>query len=173
MNLPHSIESFIDESPVSLVAEKGGPLSLKEIHEFYNREVLPLVKNKKYGQLCLAGLMFAQDYIWEGHEIVQDYPDLEASWWHAFMHRMEGDYGNASYWYRRVGDPVEYSEFYKLLSELSLEGEVCVIQDSSVWDPFEFNGLIDRYRASSESALMQVHLLEFKYLFGLCFRKLS
>ena len=171
MNIPESVEKFIDESPISLVASNGGPLSLNDIQGFYDSELAPLVKNKKYGRLCLAGLMFAQDYIWEGHEIVQDYPELEASWWHAFMHRMEGDYGNAAYWYRRVGEPQQYTALFDLIKDLSLDSTVSVIQDSSKWDPFEFNGLINKYQATNESSLQLVHNLEFKFLFELCLKK--
>ncbi len=44
---------------------------------------------------------------WEGaHSIVQDDPGKEAAWIHAYLHRAEGDLGNASYWYRRAGKPV-------------------------------------------------------------------
>jgi len=28
------------------------------------------------------------------------------SWIHAYLHRKEGDQGNAAYWYRRAGKPV-------------------------------------------------------------------
>lgn len=171
MNIPESIESFIDQSPISLVAQKGGPISLQGVKNFYEKEVSPEVKNKKYGQLCLGALMFAQDYIWEGHDIVQDYPELEASWWHAYMHRMEGDYGNSAYWYRRVGTPAAYSDFFELVQALQLDEKVSVIQDSSSWDPFEFNGLINNYRKTSEESLKEVHNLEFKYLFDICYRK--
>ena len=38
------------------------------------------------------------------HLIAQDHEDHEiANWIHAVAHRMEGDLGNARYWYRRVG----------------------------------------------------------------------
>ena len=42
---------------------------------------------------------------WQGaHLIAQDHEDHElANWIHAVVHRMEGDLGNARYWYRRVG----------------------------------------------------------------------
>jgi hypothetical protein len=30
----------------------------------------------------------------------------EGSWVHAYLHRKEGDQGNAAYWYRRAGKPV-------------------------------------------------------------------
>jgi len=37
------------------------------------------------------------------HEIIQDIEDKTAAWIHAYLHRKEGDIGNADYWYRRAG----------------------------------------------------------------------
>jgi hypothetical protein len=37
------------------------------------------------------------------HSVAQDDPGVEASWVHAYLHRKEGDQGNAAYWYRRAG----------------------------------------------------------------------
>jgi hypothetical protein len=38
------------------------------------------------------------------HEIVQaDEDSRHACWAHAIVHLMEGDFGNARYWYRRAG----------------------------------------------------------------------
>jgi len=55
--------------------------------------------------LKALGLLAAGD--WDGaHRIVQDDPSAEAAWVHAHLHRVEGDLGNAGYWYRRAGQPV-------------------------------------------------------------------
>ena len=37
------------------------------------------------------------------HNIVQDINTETASWIHAYLHRIEGDLGNANYWYNRAG----------------------------------------------------------------------
>ena len=37
------------------------------------------------------------------HGIAQDIHDRSGSWVHAYLHRKEGDQGNAAYWYRRAG----------------------------------------------------------------------
>jgi len=43
---------------------------------------------------------------WErAHSIAQDIDDDSASWVHAYLHRKEGDLGNAAYWYRRAQKP--------------------------------------------------------------------
>lgn len=37
------------------------------------------------------------------HRIAQSDPSRDGSWVHAYLHRVEGDLGNASYWYRNAG----------------------------------------------------------------------
>jgi hypothetical protein len=40
---------------------------------------------------------------WErAHNVAQDVDDRDGSWVHAYLHRKEGDLGNAAYWYRRA-----------------------------------------------------------------------
>ena len=41
------------------------------------------------------------------HEVAQEIHDANGAWIHAYLHRREGDLGNAAYWYRRAGRPVE------------------------------------------------------------------
>jgi hypothetical protein len=41
---------------------------------------------------------------WEkAHEVAQDVAGPDGAWVHAYLHRKEGDVGNAAYWYRRAG----------------------------------------------------------------------
>lgn len=37
------------------------------------------------------------------HAVAQDIDDETGAWVHAYLHRKEGDQGNAAYWYRRAG----------------------------------------------------------------------
>lgn len=39
------------------------------------------------------------------HEIAQEIESREAAWVHAYLHRKEGDAGNAGYWYGQAGKP--------------------------------------------------------------------
>jgi hypothetical protein len=43
---------------------------------------------------------------WDGaHAVAQDVETADGAWVHAYLHRKEGDVGNAGYWYRRAGKP--------------------------------------------------------------------
>ncbi len=55
----------------------------------------------------LAALWHAAKGDWNAaHRLVQDEASAEAAWVHAYLHRVEGDLGNAGYWYRQAGKPV-------------------------------------------------------------------
>ena len=55
----------------------------------------------------LAALWWAGKGDWDAaHRIAQDGDGPDAAWVHAYLHRVEGDLGNAGYWYRRAGKPV-------------------------------------------------------------------
>ncbi len=51
----------------------------------------------------LKALWFEGKSDWESaHNIAQDIHNNDGSWIHAYLHRVEGDLGNASYWYSRA-----------------------------------------------------------------------
>ena len=51
----------------------------------------------------LKALWFEGKGDWESaHNIAQDIHNNDGSWIHAYLHRVEGDLGNASYWYSRA-----------------------------------------------------------------------
>lgn len=55
----------------------------------------------------LAALWWAAKGQWDAaHKIVMNEETAEAAWVHAYLHRVEGDLGNAGYWYRQAGQPV-------------------------------------------------------------------
>lgn len=57
--------------------------------------------------LALAGLWWDGKGDWtRAHESAQQDEGPAGSWVHAYLHRKEGDQGNAAYWYQRAGKPV-------------------------------------------------------------------
>ena len=41
----------------------------------------------------------------KAHAVVQNDPSSMGCWAHGIVHMLEGDLGNARYWYRRAGQP--------------------------------------------------------------------
>src|SRR5882672_8316122 len=71
----------------------------------------------------LAGLWWAAKGEWDkAYRIVQDEHGAKTAWVHAYLHRVEGDLGNAGYWYRHAGKPVATgpleTEWEQMVSEL-------------------------------------------------------
>lgn len=62
---------------------------------------------------------------WEqSHHIIQDIEDANAAWIHAYLHRKEGDIGNADYWYRRAGKkrpPVSLDQEWETITAALIE----------------------------------------------------
>jgi hypothetical protein len=55
---------------------------------------------------ALAALWWAKRGDWDkAHKIVMDDDGRDAAWVHAYLHRLEGDAGNAAYWYRQAKRP--------------------------------------------------------------------
>jgi len=65
--------------------------------------------------MLLQALLLDAAGDWDNaHRIAQDDYSQDGSWVHAYLHREEGDLGNASYWYRSAG---------KKIPRMSLEEE--------------------------------------------------
>jgi hypothetical protein len=67
-----------------------------------------LSKVKPPGEVspALAALWWQAKSDWDrAHSLVMDEPGKDCAWVHAHLHRVEGDLGNARYWYKQAGKP--------------------------------------------------------------------
>ncbi len=112
------------------------------------------VKSPSMAACCQSGLWLLHNFLHESHEISQSIDSAEGSWWHAIMHRSEGDFSNAKYWYRRVGEHEAMGE---------IEGG---------FDPNAFVDLCQRdYRSGPLSDETQaIAFAEWKALFDFCYQ---
>lgn len=71
----------------------------------------------------LQALWYAKADQWEeAHNIAQEIHTATGSWIHALLHLIEGDTGNAGYWFRKAGRPTRsVSEIDELWAEISGE----------------------------------------------------
>ncbi len=102
----------------------------------------------------LAGLWLLAGDLDASHEYSQAIEDRDGSFWHGIMHRREGDFGNAKYWFRRVGD-------HPALRQL---------RESAYRDPYEFVDAVERAsrRSAATPDLSAAQWSEWQTLFAHC-----
>lgn len=89
-----SLASIIEPLPLPSLA--AGPTSVS-LRQWLESEPEPLTPLERSGLWLLGGDLDAS------HEISQSIETPEGSFWHGIMHRREGDFWNAKYWFRRIG----------------------------------------------------------------------
>jgi hypothetical protein len=128
----------------------------------------------------LSGLWLWHDWLDSSHTISQDLHDSTGSFWHAIMHRREGDFGNAKYWYARCQDhPVLRSMAAyanDILHPLPADKSLLRLVRSG-WDPNAFVDLVqevDQQPADPRhNAAVTLQKLEWRLLFDHCMRAAS
>lgn len=143
-----------------------------------------------YGLSIKAGLHLWNESLDKSHCLSQNIPHPTGSYWHGIMHRMEGDYDNAKYWFDRVGThPIYKTLHMEKLKRLnsrdidhleSRELRLCLRQLllQPAWDPYLF---VDAIQASVtlgrepkvERMLQAMQKQEILALMEYCYRKAS
>jgi hypothetical protein len=127
---------------------------------------------------CLAGVWLLHDFLDESHAISQNIDTPSGSFWHGIMHRREGDYSNAKYWFRHVGFHdvlIELGErAVKLPHETDSGGVAAEIAPFVNFDPL---AMVDASQAAlrtggaAERFCRRVQQAEWELLFDHCYRR--
>jgi hypothetical protein len=135
---------------------------------------------------CLAGLWLRHDFLDQSHTLSQDLHTPTGSFWHGIMHRREGDYDNAKYWFRRVGEHPAYAALHAAAqAELRLDPsgpgeatrdlpprELLQLLSAPGWDPLRFVDVVAaacRGRSTLVEPCRRLQCLEWETLFDFCF----
>lgn len=135
----------------------------------------------------VSGLLLWNGNLDRSHTISQGIENTTGSYWHGIMHRMEGDYWNAKYWFRRVGrhsamsrlneaarEPLaafkagaDAPEADRLIGRLAAAGE---------WDPFLFVDAVEaiaegRGSDGARALLEELQHLEMSVLMKYCLER--
>src|SRR5262249_49892743 len=100
------------------------------------------IVNEEMARACMAGLWLHFDFLDTSHRLSQEIASAEGSYWHGVMHRREGDFGNASYWFRRAGSLPFFAELgqqaAQLIARQSKQPELARLARGDSWDPYRF-----------------------------------
>ena len=119
--------------------------------------------------LVRGGLLYALDAIDEAHRIFQDASGDLGSYWHGLMHRREGDFDNARYWFRRAGILPIFAAMHRAGAEKS-----ALMARQSTWDPYLVTGQCEQARFGAEDLdpeLVGLQRAEFHVLFDYSWRQ--
>lgn len=93
-----------DERLPELGPGKSNKAARRALHALSVATLFPGgVRDRLMAQACIAGMWLHHDFLDESHAISQENHTPTGSYWHGIMHRREPDFGNAKYWFRRVG----------------------------------------------------------------------
>ena len=134
------------------------------------------VRHREMARACLAGLWLYHDFLDESHRISQSLHGREGSYWHGIMHRREGDFANAKYWFRRTG-PHPIHEALNLGARSvvrEIDADAASLASSSTWDPAAFVDLCAGACAGQNEAAdlcRRIQEREWRLLFDYCYRR--
>ncbi len=86
----------------ALVVDRGATDELRLLVDHILAK--PAIARHAQGPALAAGLWLYVDQLDSAHRICQAHEgDATHDYWHAILHRREGDFSNSKYWFRRVG----------------------------------------------------------------------
>jgi hypothetical protein len=135
------------------------------------------IVDQQMAACCVAGVWLLYDFLDESHEISQAIHNSSGSFWHGIIHRREGDYANAKYWFRQVGQHPIFPDLVQAAQELSVSDgseSARAFQTWAVWDACRFVDLCQaavQGRSSGESFLCRVQEAEWELLFDHSYRR--
>jgi hypothetical protein len=136
------------------------------------------VRDRAMADACRAGLWLYHDFLDESHTLSQSIDTTTGSYWHGLMHRREPDYGNAAYWFRRVGNHPIFRPLHDAAVHLAETGAADAaarfLGHQTRWDPFAFIDLCAACAAgqsSSELLCRQIQQREWELLLDYSYRQ--
>jgi hypothetical protein len=137
-----------------------------------------IIVDKTSARLCVAGLWLLYDHLRECHKTAQLIETPDGGYWHAVMHRREGDFSNSKYWYRNVGEheifPTLYKKAKEIVSQNNANSQINLLFEQSHWNSFAFVDLCDaavQRKGVLERICQNIQQIEWQLLFDHCYMK--
>lgn len=129
-----------------------------------------------------CGLLVWNDDLEAAHKIAQAVETPTGSFWHAIIHRREGDGSNARYWWQLTGEHPAFARIYEHVSsetEDELGGDahdfLAQLQQAGHWQPDEFVTACERIHTSSadDTGLRRIQIIEIESLLKWCLQRIG
>jgi hypothetical protein len=133
------------------------------------------IRHREMAEACVAALWLYGDDLDRAHRISQGLRGREGSYWHGIMHRREGDFANAKYWFRRVGPHPIHEALAGRARQLAREAaaDAAVLRSQPAWNPCAFVDLCETAGAGHGGATdlcREIQRQEWQLLFDYCHR---
>jgi len=119
--------------------------------------------------LVRGGLLYALDDLDGSHRFFQEASGDLGSYWHGVVHRREGDFENARYWFRRAGQLPFFGELHGRAA-----GDSAEMARQPSWDAYLFTGQCEQARFGADELtgeLIALQRAEFAVLFDYSWRR--
>ena len=120
--------------------------------------------------LSRAGALWLYGFLDEAHRLTQQDSSSEGAYWHALVHRSEGDFNNALYWFRRAGaHPVQArlrARVREAMTERGSEGWQ-TLAETPRWEPARLVEMCEtssRVEPAAPAVLREVVRMEYHLL---------
>jgi len=158
--------------------DAGTPIDANyaKLANYSANDLLPGITNSVYAECCVSALWLFNNYLDESHAISQSIHEPIGSYLHGIMHRREGDYSNAKYWFNRAG---EIDAISSMADSIALESELIDdFRDGKRFSPTKF---VDEVKAQTsristnaiddqtEAKLKKISFYELISVFDWCF----
>ena len=154
-------KSFIALMDTAELADLGpGPRPGVELEGAIEEKLRALFEKSKIPMrnqgLIRALILLWHDHLESAHRIAQDIETADGSFVHGIMHRREPDYGNAKYWFRRVGSHPAFAQLAERSSSVLEEKRATPLHDQLIgngqWDAMRFVDACEEAARKGKSA---------------------
>jgi hypothetical protein len=152
---------------------RPGVQSLSELNAHLDGVLAKAGLSGALAELVRAEVLLWHDHLDASHALAQNIEGRDGSYVHGILHRREPDYGNAKYWFRRVGTHPCFQPLSKrsatLLEDAGQPTLAVRLLPGGQWDPFAFVDACETAAKHSRpgaevKVLQQIQQAEFELL---------
>ena len=132
------VSALLQYSSQSLPLTRAEFVVHPQLQAIESEQAATLFPGARDAGAALSGLLLLLGGWEQSHELSQNNPSREGSYWHAIAHRIEPDPANAGYWFRRVGVHPIFAELHERAGAILSAHKPQGWRLKPAWDPLLF-----------------------------------